>query len=60
VTVNLLQVRKIDADHEREHAPSPSRASWTTPEEIVAAIRYLCSEEAGTINGARIPLFGGS
>jgi NAD(P)-dependent dehydrogenase (short-subunit alcohol dehydrogenase family) len=59
VTVNLLQVRKIDADHERDRAPSPGRASWTTPEEIVAAIRYLCTDEAGVINGARIPLHGG-
>jgi NAD(P)-dependent dehydrogenase (short-subunit alcohol dehydrogenase family) len=32
--------------------------SWTTPEEIVAAIRYLCSEAASVVNGARIPLSG--
>jgi NAD(P)-dependent dehydrogenase (short-subunit alcohol dehydrogenase family) len=45
VTVNLLLVRKIDAEHARDRDPSPPRASWTTPEEIVAAIRYLCTDE---------------
>ena len=30
-----------------------------TPEEIVAAMLYLCSEDANLINGAVIPLYGG-
>jgi NAD(P)-dependent dehydrogenase (short-subunit alcohol dehydrogenase family) len=59
VTVNLLQVRKIDTEHARERDPSPSHASWTAPEEIVSAIRYLCTNEAGIVSGARIPLHGG-
>jgi NAD(P)-dependent dehydrogenase (short-subunit alcohol dehydrogenase family) len=58
VTANVLVVRKIDAEHEREAAPSPKNAAWTTPEELVAAMRYLCSNEAGAVNGARIPLTG--
>ena len=36
VTANLVIVRKIDVDHERETAPSPKNASWTTPDEIAA------------------------
>jgi NAD(P)-dependent dehydrogenase (short-subunit alcohol dehydrogenase family) len=58
VTANILQVRTIDADHERDRAPTPKNAAWTTPEEIAAAVRYLCSDGAGAVNGARIPLFG--
>lgn len=58
VTVNLVSVKAIDADHERETAPSPRNASWTTPQEIVAAIRFLCTTEAAAVNGARIPLDG--
>lgn len=58
VTVNLVAMKAIDEQHERETAPSPKNASWTTPEEIVATIRFLCSDEAGAINGARIPLDG--
>ncbi len=59
VTANLLQVKTIDARGEKHATPSPENASWSTPEEIAAAILFLLSDEAGTINGARIPLFGG-
>lgn len=59
VTANILQVRTIDAKHERDREPSPRNANWTTPEEIAAAIEYLCSDEARMVNGARIPLYGG-
>jgi NAD(P)-dependent dehydrogenase (short-subunit alcohol dehydrogenase family) len=45
-------------EHQREREPSPKNASWTTPEEIAAALLYLCSEEANRVNGARIPLYG--
>ena len=61
VTVNVLRVRKIDADHVRGTAGAPKSAgSWTTPEEIAAAVLFLCTDAAGAINGARIPLHGGS
>ncbi|MBI3159371.1 MAG: SDR family oxidoreductase [Chloroflexi bacterium] len=59
VTSNILLVRTIDTKHERLNAPSEKNANWTLPEELAAAMLYLCCEEAGTINGARIPLFGG-
>lgn len=58
VTVNTVAVRAIDAQHARERDPSPKNASWTTPEEVVATFRFLCSDEAAAINGARIPLDG--
>ncbi|MEX1173153.1 MAG: SDR family NAD(P)-dependent oxidoreductase [Chloroflexota bacterium] len=58
VTVNLIAVKAIDAERERETAPSAKNASWTTPDEIVATIRYLCSDAAAAVNGARIPLDG--
>lgn len=58
VTANVVLVKKIDSAHERETAPSPKNAGWTTPEEIAGVVRQLCSDEAGAINGARIPLDG--
>ena len=58
VTANLLQARTIDVKREKVHAPSADNATWTTPEELTAAVMYLLSDEAGTINGARLPLFG--
>jgi 3-oxoacyl-[acyl-carrier protein] reductase len=58
VTVNLLAVRQIDAAGAREREPSPNNASWTTPDEIAATIRFLCSPAGSAINGARIGLDG--
>jgi NAD(P)-dependent dehydrogenase (short-subunit alcohol dehydrogenase family) len=48
VTANIIQVRAIDTKREDKGA---------TPEEIVAAMLYLFSEDAAKINGARIPLY---
>jgi NAD(P)-dependent dehydrogenase (short-subunit alcohol dehydrogenase family) len=58
VTANLLQARTIDIKREKVSAPSEDNSTWTTPEEFNAAILYLLSDEAATINGAKIPLFG--
>jgi|SRR5688500_2417887 len=58
VTANILQVRAIDAKHERDLEPSSKNANWTTPEEINTAMLYLFSNEAHVVNGARIPLYG--
>jgi benzoate/toluate 1,2-dioxygenase reductase component len=58
VTVNALRVKTIDVEHERDRQPAPANRSWTTPEEIVAALLYLCSDEGQAVNGARIPLYG--
>ncbi len=54
VTSNVLRVLAIDTNPE----PSQKTASWTTPEEITAAILYLVSDDAKKINGAIIPLYG--
>jgi NAD(P)-dependent dehydrogenase (short-subunit alcohol dehydrogenase family) len=56
VTVNVVVVKAIDTEGER--ASDPRKASWTTPEEITAVLRFLASDDAATITGARIPLFG--
>ncbi len=59
VTANLVVVNTIDVKGERESKPTPANANWTTPDEITATLLYLCADESGTINGARIPLYGG-
>jgi NAD(P)-dependent dehydrogenase (short-subunit alcohol dehydrogenase family) len=51
VTANLVVVRAIDAEH-------AGKVGWATPEQIAAAVVYLCSDEASLVNGARIPLTG--
>ena len=58
VTANLLQVRQIDAAREKVSAPTPANTAWSTPEELSAAVQYLLSDAAGTVNGAKLPMFG--
>jgi len=58
VTANLVLVRTIDSKHQRDTAPDPKNANWTTPEEIADAFAFLASPAAAVINGARIPLDG--
>jgi NAD(P)-dependent dehydrogenase (short-subunit alcohol dehydrogenase family) len=58
VTANIIQAGTIDIEHERDRLPAPANAGWATPEEITAAVLYLCSPESGRLNGARLPLFG--
>ena len=48
VTANIIQVRSIDEQN---------TGKGTTPDEIVAAMLYLFSDEAAKVNGARIPLY---
>jgi NAD(P)-dependent dehydrogenase (short-subunit alcohol dehydrogenase family) len=58
VTANMLQAKTIDVKRKKISDPSLENASWTTPEELTSAILFLLSEEAGTINGAKIPVYG--
>lgn len=56
LTANVIQVHSID----REGTGNPGRSvrgKGTSPEEIAAAMLYLCSDEARRLNGARIPLY---
>jgi len=48
LTANVIQVKSIDVGGTDE---------GTTTSEIVAAMLYLCSDEAGRVNGARLPLY---
>jgi NAD(P)-dependent dehydrogenase (short-subunit alcohol dehydrogenase family) len=48
VTANVIQVQSIDV---------AGKGKGTTPDEIVAAMLYLCSDVAAKVNGARIPLY---
>ena len=56
VTVNLVVVRTIDEEGVR--VTDEKKSSWTEPDEIAATLRYLASDDAAAITGARIPLFG--
>lgn len=48
LTANALQVKSVDMK---------DSGKGTSPDEIIAAMLYLCSDEAGKVNGARLPLY---
>jgi 3-oxoacyl-[acyl-carrier protein] reductase len=49
LTANVIHVKSID---------TKNNGKGITPAEIVSAMTYLFSDEAGKVNGARIPLYG--
>jgi NAD(P)-dependent dehydrogenase (short-subunit alcohol dehydrogenase family) len=48
LTANVIHVKSID---------TKNAGKGTTPAEIVSTMTYLFSDEAGKVNGARIPLY---
>ena len=56
VTVNLVIVKAIDLKGVR--LTDPKKTAWTSPDEIVATLRFLASDDAAAVSGARIPLYG--
>jgi len=58
VTTNIIQVRSIEVSKDPGQPGTAKKASSTSAEEITSLILYLCSEETGKINGARIPMQG--
>ncbi len=73
ITVNTIAPGKIDTDRVRElwgHYPDPAAAERADiervparrlgrPDEIGAAVAFLCSAQAGYISGTVLPVDGG-
>ncbi len=57
ITANVVVVKTIDTPEARAAMGGRSPGS-ASPEEIANLMLYLCSDEAGAVNGARIPLYG--
>ena len=57
-TANLIVVDAIDTPESRGSEPKKPYGKSTPAEEIAAAMLFLCSDQAATINGVRLPLIG--
>jgi NAD(P)-dependent dehydrogenase (short-subunit alcohol dehydrogenase family) len=55
LTANVIQVSSIDVEGTGNPGQSV-RGKGTSPEEIAAAMLYLCSDEARKVNGTHLPL----
>ncbi|MBN1977902.1 MAG: SDR family oxidoreductase [Anaerolineae bacterium] len=58
VTANVVLPSIIDTPANRESMPKADPTKWVKPEHIAATMRFLCSEEAASINGVHIPIYG--
>jgi len=56
ITANTLLLSTVDTPANLAAMPTADRSRWVKPEQIAAAVRFLCSEEAAAISGAAIPL----
>ncbi|MCG3140541.1 MAG: 3-oxoacyl-[acyl-carrier-protein] reductase FabG [Anaerolineae bacterium] len=59
ITANVVLLRALDTPAERAKQPNKT-TGWVKPEEVAATLVFLCSDEAGAITGARIPVVGGA
>ena len=60
VTSNVVLPALVDTPAFREIVPFANYVDWPTPSEIAAVIDFLASEDSSVINGAMIPVYGGS
>jgi NAD(P)-dependent dehydrogenase (short-subunit alcohol dehydrogenase family) len=58
VTINCVIPSTIDTPQNREAMPKADPAKWVKPEEIGRVIAFLCSDAAGIIRGAEVPVYG--
>ena len=58
VTANVILPSIIDTPANRASMPKGDPRKWVPPERIATTIRFLCSDTAASINGARIPIYG--
>lgn len=55
-TANIIVVDAILTPQMREENPGKEFPTFTPAEDVAAAIAFLCSDEAGKMNGQRLPL----
>jgi NAD(P)-dependent dehydrogenase (short-subunit alcohol dehydrogenase family) len=63
VLPGVIEVPRLEdaPDDVREHAlGSIPAARWAKPDEVAAVVEFLTSDDAGYVNGASIPVDGGS
>jgi NAD(P)-dependent dehydrogenase (short-subunit alcohol dehydrogenase family) len=58
VRVNSVLPSVIDTEANRKAMPKSDFSKWPKPEEIARVILFLCSDDAGVIHGASIPVYG--
>jgi NAD(P)-dependent dehydrogenase (short-subunit alcohol dehydrogenase family) len=58
VRVNAVLPSIIDTRLNRESQPDADYSRWVTPDQIAQVIGFLCSDQAASISGAHVPVYG--
>lgn len=58
IRVNAVLPSIIDTQANRESQPEADYSHWVTPDQIAQAIGFLCSDQAASISGAHLPVYG--
>ena len=58
VTANVILPSIIDTPGNRKMMSKADPSRWVPPEEIGALMEFLCSDEAASINGDRLKIYG--
>jgi NAD(P)-dependent dehydrogenase (short-subunit alcohol dehydrogenase family) len=58
VTANAILPSIIDTPTNRKFMPKADPAKWVPPQHIAATMRFLCSDEGASTNGAQIAMYG--
>lgn len=58
IVANCILPSTIDTPQNRESMPKANPDRWVKPEQIGRVVVFLCSDDAGIINGAAIPVYG--
>lgn len=59
ITANAIAPSILKTQANMDSMPDDDFTKWVTPEEIANTMLYLCSDNARSINGITIPIFGG-
>ena len=58
VTANAVGPSVVDTPANRRSMPDADPAAWVPPADLAAILRFLCSDEAGQLRGAWLPVYG--
>jgi NAD(P)-dependent dehydrogenase (short-subunit alcohol dehydrogenase family) len=58
VTANAIAPSILDTPANRAAMPEADHSMWIPPDDVAATIEFLCSEEAGHLQGAWLPMTG--